>query len=390
MIYIAVKASPKYHQMTLDELVYGMRYTPVVCQNETNTRTYEVDSLSERFLRDFSVEPLIRSLEKFNADYEELRQKPRESLYYHFFLPKKSGGLRRIDAPNDDLMFALRKLKNMFENEFHAPRKTTTIQTAYYHTSAFAYIKQRSTIDAVKRHQSNESKWFAKLDFSNFFGTTTLEFTMRMLSMIFPFSEICRTEHGREELEKAVELGFLNGALPQGTPLSPILTNIIMLPLDYRLSNALRNFRNQRYVYTRYADDMIISSRCWFSVKKVEELVLSVLQEFHAPFLLNQKKTRYGSSAGSNWNLGVVLNKDNDITVGWKTKKRFQRMLTAYAEDRKQGIHWEDGDLHTVLGLRSYYRMVEADTIDKMVAFVNQKCGYDVIEAMKRDLRPGT
>ena len=387
MYYITVKAAPKYHQMTLDELLYGA-HTPVVCMNETNTRTYEVAQVSEHFLRGFSVDPLIAMLEEFNASTESLRAKNRKELYYSFCIPKRSGGLRHIDAPLPELMNALRTLKVMFETAFHEPRTETTIQTTYYHTSAFAYIKGRNTIDAVKRHQSNESKWFAKLDFSNFFGTTTLDFTMRMMSMVFPFCEICRTEHGRDELRKAVELGFLDGILPQGTPLSPTLTNIIMVPIDYRLANALRDFRNQTFVYTRYADDMIISSRFKFSVQAIESFVRQTVREFNAPYRLNSDKTRYGSSAGSNWNLGVMLNKDNQITVGFQAKKRFQNMMASYAMDRKNGISWSAEDLMHMEGLRSYYRSVEGETIDRIVVFLNTKFGFDIVEAIKQDLRP--
>lgn len=386
MYYITVKASPKYHQMTFDELIYGLPYTPVVCQNDTNTRTYEVDHISDHFLRGFSVAPLIAELEKFNRDTDYLRQQKRRDLYYSFCIPKKSGGLRHIDAPNDDLMAALRRLKNMFENFFHAPRDGTSLQTTYYHTCAFAYIKKRSTMDAVKRHQSNESKWFGKLDFSNFFGTTTLDFTMRMLSKIFPFCEICRTEHGTEELRKAVELGFLDGVLPQGTPLSPTLTNIIMVPIDYRLSNKLKDFENQKYVYTRYADDMLISSKYRFKIRKVESMVINTIREFGAPYHLNKEKTRYGSSAGSNWNLGVMLNRDNEITIGWKEMKRFGAMLASYAMDKHNGVEWNIEDINHVLGLYSYYRMVEEKEIDSKVNHTNRKFRMDIIETMKRDL----
>lgn len=388
MYYITVKASPKFHQMTFEELLFGMNYAPPVVQNETNTRTYEVGYISDRFLNGFSVEPLIKMLEEFNASTENLRSQDRLKLYYHFCIPKKSGGLRPIDAPVPELMEALRTLKNMFEFSFNAPRQGTTVQTSYYHTAAFAYIHGRSTIDAVKRHQSNESKWFAKLDFSNFFGTTTLEHAMKMLSLVFPFCEICKSDHGYEELRKAVELGFLNGVLPQGTPLSPTLTNIIMIPVDYRLSNKLRNIDYRKYIYTRYADDMLISSRFKFNVHDVENAVLETLREFDAPYVLNMDKTRYGSICGSNWNLGVMLNKDNEITIGWRNKKRFEAMLSSYAMDRKNGVRWDAGDLMHMEGLRSYYRSIEQETIDKIVEHLSRKFGFNIVAAIKQDLRP--
>ncbi|MCL2052843.1 MAG: hypothetical protein FWG90_00155 [Oscillospiraceae bacterium] len=42
------------------------------------------------------------------------------------------------------------------------------------------------------------------------------------------------------ELQKALSLCFSNGGLPQGTPISPFITNVMMIPLDHKLSNSLR------------------------------------------------------------------------------------------------------------------------------------------------------
>jgi len=387
MYYIAVKAPPRYHQMTLEELLYGAKQAPVITGNVSNTRTYEVPEFSQRFLTGFGTYPLIRRLEEFNRSTEELRKVERHSLYHSFFIPKRNGGKRHIDAPLPDLMEALRRLKVMFEKDFYAPCAGNTIVPAWYHTSAFAYIPGRCPKDAAKRHQSNESKWFGKLDFSNFFGTTTLDFTMHMLSMIFPFCEICKTEHGREELYKAVELGFLDGVLPQGTPLSPTLTNIIMLPIDFKLSNAFRNYKGQTFIYTRYADDITISSRYTFSIREIEDFVIKTLGDFGAPYRLNREKTHYGSSAGSNWMLGVMLNKDNQITVGYKKKQRFQAMLSSYAMDKINGVRWDYEDLTHMEGLRSYYRSVEGETIDRIVAHLSEKFHMDIIASVKEDLK---
>lgn len=35
----------------------------------------------------------------------------------------------------------------------------------------------------------------------------------------------------------------------------------MMIPVDFKLSNTLRNFEKQSFIYTRYADDFIISSK---------------------------------------------------------------------------------------------------------------------------------
>ena len=378
MVYITVMQSPIYHQMTLEEFLFQNFQAPTILNtNVSNTRTYAYETVSEYFTSRIDTDALIRKLVRFNEQTEALRTQERSTLYETFHIPKKSGGLRRIDAPKPELMNALRNLKTIFEEDFHA----------LYHTSAFAYVKNRCTVDAVKRHQKNNSKWFGKLDLHDFFGSTTLDYVIKMFSMVFPFSEIVKFPNGEAELRKALDLAFLNGGLPQGTPLSPLITNVMMIPVDYKLANAFRDFDKQRFIYTRYADDFIISSKVDFDVHRVEKLVVDTLHEFGAPFTINESKTRYGSSAGRNWNLGVMLNKDNEITVGHKKKRQFQSMLYNYITDKRKGISWPREDVQTMQGLHSYYRMVEPETIDAIVKHTNEKMETDVLRLIKDDLR---
>ena len=380
MTYITVRQSPMYHQMTLEEFLFQDEARDVLLNdNTTNTRTYEVPFLTEYMERKFrfDIHHLVEKLREFNDATASLRSVPRHSLYEEFYIPKRSGGLRRIDAPCPELMDALRRLKTIFEEDFRA----------LYHTAAFAYIKKRSTIDAVKRHQANESRWYAKYDLHNFFGSTTLDFMIRQFSMVYPFSEVVKSKYGLSQLMTALELATLDGGLPQGTPISPLITNIMMIPIDYKLSNKLRNFEKQRFVYTRYADDFLVSSRYDFSYREIEKLMVDTLQEFGAPFSINTKKTRYGSTAGSNWNLGVMVNANNEITVGHQKKRQFKAMLTSYVLDRRNGTAWDKHDIQIMEGLRSYYRMVEKDTIDEIVSKIGTKFGVDIPALIKEDLR---
>lgn len=378
MIYITVKQSPAYHQMSLEEFLF-QEYTasPIINPNTANTRTYVVDHVSERFRRDFDVQNLMDKLNQFNESTQELREKDRASLYDRFYIPKKTGGLREINAPKPELMDALRRLKIIFEEDFHA----------LYHTSAFAYVKQRCTVDAVKRHQQNESKWFAKLDLHDFFGSTNLNFVMDMFSKVFPFSEVICMQSGRAALRTALELAFLHGGLPQGTPISPLITNIMMIPVDFALTKEFQDHNKQKFVYTRYADDFLISSKYSFDVRDIERMVKNTLRGFRAPFTINESKTRYGSSAGSNWNLGVMLNKDNEITVGHKAKKRLQSMLYNYVRDKRNNTPWDRNDIQVMNGLISYYKMVEEANINAILKHVNGKLNTNVMNLIREDLR---
>lgn len=60
MVYITVRQSPIYHQMTLEEYLFQSYQTPpVVNANIANTRTYEVENVSEHFSSKIGVEALI-------------------------------------------------------------------------------------------------------------------------------------------------------------------------------------------------------------------------------------------------------------------------------------------------------------------------------------------
>ena len=377
MPYITIKQPTKFYQMSFEDIMAGVddlsRY---IVPNVTNTRTYWVDYPSKKLLENTDTQKMLDVLKIFNHSKEALFAQDRASLYYTFHIAKSSGGLRRIDAPLPELMNALRELKTLFE----------TYMFALYHTTAFAYIRKRSTIDVLKRHQRNESKWYLKLDFADFFGSTTLEFVLNMLGLIFPFSEIVKFPAGRDELQKALSLCFLNGGLPQGTPISPFITNVMMIAIDHRISNSLRNFDNRRFVYTRYADDLLISCKINFNKDSVEKLVINTLAEFNAPFSIKEEKTRYGSSSGSNWNLGLMLNGENQITIGHKRKKEFKAMLNNYMRDRKTTSRWDCNDIQVLSGLMSYYCMVEREYINYLVEKCGEKHGDDVRRCIKTDL----
>lgn len=372
--YIVMRQSPRVHQMTIEEFYSDDDYTPNSVGGPADTRTFVANKLVTLKNRDKAA-ALVQKLKDFNQKYEQLRAAERKTLYREFFIPKKTGGWRRIDAPEDDLKNALYELKGILEKDFGA----------LYHTSAFAYVKKRCTVDCVKRHQSNHSRWFAKFDLHDFFGSTTLDFVMSMFERVFPFGDIM-AHGGREELRKALELAFLNGGLPQGTPLSPTITNVMMIPVDFTLSKALRNFNGNSFVYTRYADDFIVSSQYDFKVGEVEELIVNTLKGFSAPFTLNQEKTRYGSSAGRNWNLGVMLNSENRITIGYKKKKRFQAALASYVMDNKNGKPWDKADVQVLAGYMAYYKMVEGNSIDELIKKVGDKFSVNIKEMVKADL----
>jgi len=378
MIYITLKKPPKAVQFSFEDMLFGVNPEKfnLEIKDTHDTRTYVYESTPQNLLEKVDIINMIQILEDFCIRYAELiGTEDKSTLYRSFKIPKRSGGLRQINAPEGELMTALRELKFILEQKLYAN----------YHTTAFAYIKGRSTIDAVKRHQKNKSRWFLKLDFHDFFGSTTLEFVMKQMETIFPFNEILKSERGRAAIKSALSLCFLNGGLPQGTPISPTLTNLMMIPFDHQLAKAMRE-HTPHICYTRYADDLLLSSDLSFKWTEVQQQVIDLLKQINAPFQLNTSKTRYGSSAGRNWNLGVMLNKDNEITIGHSKKKLLKAMLYNFMNDYTNNRIWNLEDVQVLNGQISYYKMVEKENIEQILNTYSNKFNLSVMGAIKQIL----
>ncbi|HPE08107.1 MAG TPA: reverse transcriptase domain-containing protein [Saprospiraceae bacterium] len=381
LYYYTIPITPEAYQISFTDFFCDTVNLDKLDNDPTpRTLTRQLSSIPEGLRLKANAYRLRNLLQAFNVSTQHFDRDNMQQYYHTFFIPKSSGGTRRIDAPNEDLMDALHILKQYFEEEFHAT----------YHTSAFAYVKKRNTVAALRKHQENGSHWYCKLDFHNFFGSVTLDFTMSILSTIYPFSVLMEMPHGTETLRETLSLCFLNGGLPQGTPISPMLTNIIMIPLDFAITHKLVEMGNamkQYFVYTRYADDMLISSRRTFDQQQIVDMVENVVADFNAPFVLNKDKTRYGSRAGSNWNLGLMINKDNQISIGYRKKKVFKAMLNNYICDRNAGHPWNLHDVQTLSGLTSYYRSIEKNTILGIINKFNEKYHVNVQQMIREDIR---
>lgn len=344
-----------------DEVVQlqGWERTP----GATYTRAYPDEKLAQIGYSHATVEATARTLNTFFYSLRYLYEKPRMSLYHTFKIPKAKGGFREICAPEADMKAALTHLKNILAKVVPG-----------YHTAAYAYVPGRWTKDAVERHQKNASEWFLKTDLHDFFGSSHKDFVLRQMKKIVPFNHIAvlLEVKYRTKFEDIMDLCFIpkdgKMVLPQGSPASPFLTNLLMIPIDHAIS---RWCSEKQIVYTRYADDMLFSCKYPMDKEVVLKQVHDVLHD--TPYLINLEKTRYGNIAGSNWNLGMMLNKDNRITIGYKTKQELKAWLNNFILDTKNGKAWNMEDVQYLSGKLNYWMNIEQEYIRNMIRRYEQK-----------------
>lgn len=318
-----------------------------------------------------------------NERLKELRAKhPHpETEYETFRIPKKTHGFREINAPLPELKKDLKHIANLL----------TGYLGILSHDSAWAYVPGRDVVYAMKEHTKNKSRWYLKLDLHDFFGSCSKEFIIKQLKKIYPFAEL--TTHTDEILNNIAELATKDNGLPQGTPLSPVLTNLIMVEYDYKINNILkhmsgREIEAQRYIYTRYADDIIISAKNKFDYNKIVTAIKGLFND--APLTINEEKTRFGSSSGRNWNLGIMCNKDNEITIGYRRKQHMKVIISNYMKDKEQDRLWSLEDLYWLQGQLSWLQNVEPTYFRGFRTYINNKYDNDIVNSVIADIKSYT
>lgn len=137
--------------------------------------------------------------------------------------------------------------------EFHAFLNGFLLEHLSVNQSvSFAYRKGATLLQAVVPH--TRSRAFYKTDLERFFDSITADLVRSVLEKaVTPVSDL--TEH----IDHILGLLTINGKLPIGYSTSPILSNACLLGFDERLASISKE---RQWIYTRYADDIIISSSC--------------------------------------------------------------------------------------------------------------------------------
>ncbi|MCQ2968507.1 MAG: reverse transcriptase family protein [Clostridium sp.] len=318
--------------------------------------------------KSFDIENLHNIVTKLKTIADKYINKNIDDYYYSFLIPKKTGGFRRIEAPVDELKTDLKEMLRIIQDEMRV----------LVHSSAYAYEKNKTFIDALKVHQRNSSNWFLKLDLKDFFGSCTEELVIQKMMEIYPFNNLTY-----EEIQSFIWICFKDNHLPQGTPISPFITNLIMVPFDYKMT---AHANKNKLRYTRYADDIIISSYLQIEKSKTEKYVERLLELYYSGLKIKHEKTRYGSKNGRNWNLGLMYNKDRDITVGYRRKKIYKAMLNNLFKSIADGVIPEKDELYHFQGVTAYYKSIEPIYFNKIIEQYQEKFNIRLSDIYKKFL----
>lgn len=233
--------------------------------------------------------------------------------YAQFTVKKKSGGERVINAPVGGLKSILRVLNFILQCMYEP------------HNAATGFVLDKSIVDNAKIHVG--SHYVFNLDLKDFFHS----FDRNRVKMGF-ISEPFLLNVAREPLAFLLASlcthpfevnGETKTVLPQGSPTSPTITNILCKKLDRRLTGLAKRFGAK---YSRYADDITFSSFQNIynnpDFKKELERIISEYNlltingkqvEFGPKLNLNPDKTRLQKSVHRQEVTGLIVNEKANV-----------------------------------------------------------------------------
>ena len=240
-----------------------------------------------------------------------------------FRIPKKNGGTREIFQP-------ARKLKTI-----QYWLMTNIFNKLPIHESAAAYIKGRSILTNAVRHRNNQ--YFIRMDFQNFFPSIKWNDFEPIVSNWYE-----KTKPDWELSNDAKNLirqscFYSNDLLPIGYPSSPVISNTVMFAIDDEIEKLLSDHNKYgKAIYTRYADDLVISTNKKNSSNHIYNAIANLLRQTDSPKLsLNPSKTKKGSSSsGSALVTGLRVCANGHITIHRKQKDHIRLLLALYKKKR--------------------------------------------------------
>lgn len=312
-------------------------------KEDTKRRTYEVarSSIKSEITllgKASTLSNLVSSTPEFNSEFINNKQE-----HYHTFrIPKAKGGYRTITAPNE----WLKELQTTIAK---------VLGSVYIdHEAVHAYTPGRSNVTNAQAHK--QSNHFVMMDFADFFPSINKDMIKRGLTKSLYLAGVF--EDNKILLDMICEIALLDGGLPQGSPLSPLLSNIVMLDFDHQITERLKDFQ-QYIIYTRYADDITFSSKQPLKMDEINTLVNEVLDSTEMCNLkLAPHKTKYLTNSKRVYLTGVKLNEKNKTTFGHEKKTKLKRDVMSLIIAKREGT-LDKSEAQGVLGMFSYASSIE-------------------------------
>lgn len=269
---------------------------------------------------------------RLGIDAELLRRV--EPQYREFTIPKRSGGTRRISAPDETLRDLQRLVLRRVLGRLRA------------HACATGFERGHSIVTNALPHVGRDI--VLKTDIRDFFGSTSATRVRKYFRKV---------GWNREAAAVLTKICTHNGGLPQGAPTSPRLANLVNFGFDAALYQLAAR---HNIAYSRYADDITLSAHADSRDRLMKTLGFARhLARRNGYSLHGKKKTRIRRRHQSQRVTGLVVNSGRP-----RLPREVRRRLRAIEHQlsRNGSASLTAGQL---AGWRSFRHMIDAQSRPK-------------------------
>lgn len=299
---------------------------------------------------------LLRSHSRLTVGQLEHLAASASSRYKTFSIKKRDGSDRTIEQPSRIIKALQRWLTH------------TLIEKYPVHHCSTAYNKGCSIKSNAERHA--RTNFTLRIDFKDFFPSFKGHHIEKFFSENYPQEGI---ELDRDDLSFIRRIVTRHDALTIGAPTSPHLTNIMMFRFDTAVEKIARE---SNLIYTRYADDLFLSSMIPNKLEQSFAEIEKLVQIFpFAHLSINREKTAFLSRKYHRSITGIVITPTGELSLGRERKIMIKKAL--YSAKLK-GSNFEEDEKIRLRGYLAFANDVEAT----FVATLKRKYGSNFLEGL--------
>ena len=297
--------------------------------------------------------------------------------YKTFSIPKKSGGERIINAPYGKLKMIQKKLSEYLQdceeeintayfsiNNTHKKGKENLCRIKNQslktkeQTLSHGFERNRSILTNAHMHLGKRN--VLNLDLKDFFDC----FNFGRVRGFFIKNRNFSLDSTIATL--IAQIACYKNSLPQGSPCSPVITNLISHALDVRLAKLARK---NSCTYTRYADDITFSTNKRIFPSDIatdENGVIFISKKLsseinRAGFTINETKTQLQYKDSRQDVTGIIVNKTINTKVEyWKLARAQCNFLFKNGRFFEKNVdEKKEGNINKLAGKLSFINMAD-------------------------------
>ncbi len=288
-------------------------------------------------------------------------------------MPKPNGGVRKLSIPTVSdrvIQQAIAQvLIPIYENQFS--------------NHSYGFRPHRSAHDALKKgckYVQTGRNIVVDMDLKTFFDVVNHDRLMYSLSLTLGDKTLLKLI--RKYLQSGIMIdGIVSQRIegtPQGSPLSPLLSNIVLDELDNELQR-----RGHKFV--RYADDCNIYVRSQEAGERVMESISNFI-ESKLKLLVNREKSQVCEVSQTKF-LGHTIQNDGNLSIAKKSIERFKEKVRTITK-RNRGVSLEQLILELtpiMRGWLTYFRNARCKSmLQNLDAWIRRKLRCFRIKQCKR------